>query len=275
MIRRDEHGAAIVMALVAASLFAYAALLILQAERAGMVVIEARMARVRLAAAADAGLAIAMQGIALANPAWRWPPDGTPRRIEVEGVALTVTVEDERGKVPVNQAPAAVLRRLLAAAEVPAPDLDPLAEALADWIDADTAPRPNGAERDTYRALGTELLPRDAPIRSLGELLAVRGMNPDLLARLAPVLTLYPGGRFEPALASPLARQAMADGAEMDGPSRVTHAAGAVVDPADLRGRTMTIRVEAGDGAGGRVTRQAIVEYTGSRGQPVWVREYH
>lgn len=276
-MRAGEQGAAIVMALVAASLFAYAALLILQAERSGAVVVEARASRVRLAAAADAGLAIAAHAFAQADPAARWPADGRPRRIKFDGVALTVTLTGERSKLPVNQVPVEVWGRLLAAAGAGVGEVDALADAIADWIDGDTAPRPHGAERDAYRALGGALLPRNEAIHSLGELAEVRGMRPDLLARIAPALTLYPGGRFDPAQALPLARQAMATGAadsEADALGRTTRAAWADDDPVDLRGRAVTLQVEAEDGTGARLERRAIVELTGAAARPLWVREY-
>jgi hypothetical protein len=62
------------------------------------------------------------------------------------------------------------------------PNMTPeLAEAILDWIDKDDTPRPGGAEADYYRALAHPYSPRNAPPRTLGELLLVRGVTPWLL----------------------------------------------------------------------------------------------
>src|SRR5205823_3928066 len=54
-----------------------------------------------------------------------------------------------------------------------------IADAIVDWIDADDDPRANGAESDTYSGLGYRC--KNGPLDSLGELLYVRGVTPDLL----------------------------------------------------------------------------------------------
>jgi hypothetical protein len=62
------------------------------------------------------------------------------------------------------------------------PNMTPtLADAILDWIDADGEPREGGAEADYYLALPTPYSPRNAPPRTIGELLLVRGVTPHLL----------------------------------------------------------------------------------------------
>jgi len=69
--------------------------------------------------------------------------------------------------------------------------LDPgLADALADWADADDAPRPRGAEREWYLAQTPPLVPRNAPFASVGELALVRGIDAAVLTRLRPFVTV-------------------------------------------------------------------------------------
>src|SRR5206468_1245391 len=65
-----------------------------------------------------------------------------------------------------------------------------LADALADWTDADDVPRPRGAERDWYLAQTPPLVPRNAPFASVGELALVRGIDAAALARLRPFVTV-------------------------------------------------------------------------------------
>ena len=56
-----------------------------------------------------------------------------------------------------------------------------MADAILDWVDADAAPRPQGAEEDYYVGVGAPYAPRNAPPTSLEELLLVREVNRRLL----------------------------------------------------------------------------------------------
>jgi hypothetical protein len=58
---------------------------------------------------------------------------------------------------------------------------EPIADAILDWIDSDSDPRENGAERDYYSALEKPYMPRNGPLGSIEELLLVRGVTPALL----------------------------------------------------------------------------------------------
>jgi hypothetical protein len=65
------------------------------------------------------------------------------------------------------------LTRMLGATEIEA---DSLADALADWRDPDDTPRANGAERETYLALG-RVPPRNGDLASSRELKLVLGFD--------------------------------------------------------------------------------------------------
>jgi DNA uptake protein ComE-like DNA-binding protein len=56
-----------------------------------------------------------------------------------------------------------------------------IADAILDWLDPDDAPRPFGAERESYAQFDPPYEPRNGPIASLDELLLVRGVTPELL----------------------------------------------------------------------------------------------
>ncbi len=58
---------------------------------------------------------------------------------------------------------------------------DAIADAILDWIDADSTPRPQGAEADYYAALTPGYAPRNGPPATIEELLLVRGVTPQLL----------------------------------------------------------------------------------------------
>ena len=57
-------------------------------------------------------------------------------------------------------------------------------ESLADWMDNDNEPRPNGAESGYYESLGIYDMPRQLGFINVDEMLLVRGMN--VVDRLKP-----------------------------------------------------------------------------------------
>src|SRR6184192_3628422 len=77
-----------------------------------------------------------------------------------------------------------------------------LADALADWTDADDTPRPLGAERAYYLGLTPPYAPRNAPLGSVGELALVRGFTRPVVERLRPYVTVAPETRVNPNTAS-------------------------------------------------------------------------
>lgn len=60
-------------------------------------------------------------------------------------------------------------------------EIEPLLDALADWVDKDQQARPLGAEQGYYQLQEPPCNPRNAPIRFVEELLLVRGMSKELL----------------------------------------------------------------------------------------------
>ena len=87
-----------------------------------------------------------------------------------EGGQVVYGVSDEESRLNVNHASAEDLGRL---------DNMPteVAAAIVDFRDEDSNTSPNGAEQDYYASLQPPYIPRDGPLRTLKELLLVRGMN--------------------------------------------------------------------------------------------------
>ena len=84
-----------------------------------------------------------------------------------------VRVYDACARININTADQETLFRLTG---------DPmLAAAIIDWRDAGDMPSAEGAEREYYLSLRHPYLPRNGPFQTLGELLLVRGMTPQLL----------------------------------------------------------------------------------------------
>ena len=95
------------------------------------------------------------------------------------------------GKISVAQL--AIFQRLLSIL-----DLSPaLADALADWIDADSEQRSaSGAEDAYYLALDTPYFAANRPLVDMEELALVRGFDSKILTRLRPYVTALP--RYTP-----------------------------------------------------------------------------
>lgn len=64
-----------------------------------------------------------------------------------------------------------------------------LAQSIMDWRDADSLPRPSGAEREDYIDAGMLALPTNASFRDVEDLRNVMGMTPELYAEVEPYLT--------------------------------------------------------------------------------------
>lgn len=92
-------------------------------------------------------------------------------------------VHDESGKININMliqldAQGNTLHDVL----MKLPNMtEEIADAIVDWVDADSSARPAGCETDYYGGLNPPYKCKNGPINSLEELLLVRGVTPDLL----------------------------------------------------------------------------------------------
>lgn len=196
----SERGAALVVAMLVAAIAAAVATTLSTGSSRWQAVVEGRRDHARAASLAAAGVQWARQ--ALADDAAHGPVDhlGEPWAIPlpptpVEGGSVEGRIEDAEARLNLNavagtdKASALALERLanlFARREVDAGLID----ALADWIDADGAPREHGAEDDAYARKGE--VAANAPIALAGELAAVRGFTPAVVARLAPYVAALP-----------------------------------------------------------------------------------
>ncbi len=80
------------------------------------------------------------------------------------------------------------IERLFAQRGGPAAAID----AIADWIDVDGTPRPNGAEDARYAALPAPGLAANAPLFRVAELAEVIGVTTPSLGRVLPFLSALP-----------------------------------------------------------------------------------
>jgi type II secretory pathway component PulK len=116
------------------------------------------------------------------------------------GVWCRATVTDLAARVNLNLASGAMLRAVLGS--------DSLAAAVMDWRDADSMPEVLGAEWPWYAAHQRDG-PRNAPFRSVNELVLVRGFETAPLKWLDSMFTVEGDGRINPNLASPATLQGL------------------------------------------------------------------
>lgn len=277
--RASEEGYALVTAVLAMAVLSLAALTLTTASRGITSAAAAGIEQARLGAAADAGTMTAIHGLALGRDQ-RWSIDGRQRVLRFDGVDLFVRVEDERGKIPLNQITDEQVRTMFEALGLAGAELDVAVDSLLDWRDDDDEVRPSGAEAPYYAELGRR--PRNGQMRSIDELVLIRGISPALAARLRPVATVYSNERdgFDDRYADPLALAAM-NGSGVDTPAvidRERERAGerpAIELNSDetLVGRPLMIRVVARDGSAA-TQRATVIELTGSSDRPYVIREY-
>jgi general secretion pathway protein K len=179
-----------------------------------------------------------------------------------------VTIEDERGKIPLNTVTPAQAAVMFAAAGA-APDK---AAALAAAFIAFRDPTPTtGSSAAPARAGGFE---------TIGELAQVPGMTPALYAAISPSVTVYGGNApFDPTTATPMALKVMQGGQsaytaliqqrELDGESTALDAS----PPVPRVGRALMVRVRAYDKDGAILEKSTVIELTGRPARPLVVRE--
>jgi general secretion pathway protein K len=119
--------------------------------------------------------------------------------IPVNGGSVSVKIEDETGKLSINQLVnpvtgvlnlpfMAVLAQLFAELKLP-PEL---LGALVDWLDRDSVPSVNGAEADFYLGLTPPYEPRNGPMPTINDLRMVRGVDDQTFVVLRQYLTAAP-----------------------------------------------------------------------------------
>jgi general secretion pathway protein K len=275
--RRGERGVALIVVLWVLVLLSMIAGTLIAEGRT-----EARLARNQrdravAEAAADAGVYSAILMLLDPRTEKRWRSDGSTNHLTFAGHALTVSVQDEHGKIDLNTASDALLLGLFQSAGLSPDAAATMVDRIVDWRTPGDLHRLNGAKEPEYRSAGYAYGPRNAPFESVSELRLVMGMTPELYDRVAPALTVYSGAQdIDPAAAPPQALAAlpgMSDErlaallkARADGLLPTTLSVVSMTD-ATLAGRAFAIRSEVGDGN----RRFAVVRMTGDLRRPYWV----
>ena len=100
-------------------------------------------------------------------------------------------LNDEEGKININQAEANTLTYLFELAGADVSESESIAASIIDWRDADSIVSDNGAENDYYQNLETPYNCKNADFDTLEELLLVRDMTPEIFGQVKDYLTVY------------------------------------------------------------------------------------
>lgn len=227
-------------------------------------------------AAAEAGVSRAILSLIDPRRERRWPTNGIAREFEFEAIRMQISVQDELGRIDLNQAGAPMLIGLLRSANLDAQAASNLADKIMDWRENGPGRHLNGAKEAQYRAAGRAYLPRGGPFQSVDELLLVIDMTPELFKRVSPALTVYSGRPFIDPQVAP--REALLALPNMD-PEKVNAAIAARLaqqgatqstEAISLQGRAFTIRVGI-KRPNSVFMQETAVRLTDNPAQPYWV----
>jgi general secretion pathway protein K len=227
---------------------------------------------------AEAAVNRAVAGLLDPRPERRWRTDGGTQNFEFDGTRISISIQDELGRIDLNQAEAPLFVGLLTSAGLDFAVADRLADKIVDWRTPTQLKRVNGAKDRDYREGGSAFRPRNGPFQSVDELLLVMDMTPALFRRIEPALTVYSGHQFiDPQTAPREALAALPDmtpdkidnvlasrGDQQLASGQVTGLAGA------LRGRAFAIRLQF-DKAKANVGYEAVVRLTENPDQPFFM----
>ena len=107
------------------------------------------------------------------------------------GERIDVIVENENTKINVNRASIDLLSATFAAENIPPERATILAAQIVDWRDENDVPENGGAEINDYIAASKEVLPRNGPFETVGEVSNILDMQVSEFRCLRPILTVY------------------------------------------------------------------------------------
>ena len=141
------------------------------------------------------------------EPQW----NGRTLSFPIDGGAITATVTDGQACFNLNSLVlgfgedltarplgAAQFRALGRAVGAPDSRMQAIADALTDWLDADSTPLPLGAEDGAYAGLAKPYRTGGVMLAEVSELRAVKGVDADTYRRLRPWICALPTSRLSP-----------------------------------------------------------------------------
>ena len=146
-------------------------------------------------ALADAGVALALLELDRHRTPGRNGANTQPGRwsltCRIDPGTLSVTTQDEGGKIDLNFADARLLTAIFVGIGLERSRAQAIADAIIDFRDPDDERQPSGAERAEYVEAGRSAGPKNARFTDAAEVRAVLGMTQDLADRISPYVTVH------------------------------------------------------------------------------------
>lgn len=250
----QDDGFALLLVLWTMSLLALLASQVTGGGRAETRIAAALTLQARLEAAADAGVQETIWHL-LAGTGPRWLPEDGDRVLPEGGIPVAVSIEDDRGKLDLNEIPPDLIATFFAVLGSGRDDAHALSDTLVEWRTGQLA---EGAHPIGKSRLTAGWGPPRRDLERLDELLLVPGMTGPLYRAALPHLVLHLQQGPLRRSADPVVRAAL-DRNRLE--TKVTEA------DQDPRGPVvLTVVARATTEAGGAFTRRAQVRLTGTMG---------
>ena len=205
--RSSDRGFALVLVIWVTALLAVLAASVAADSRSEAVIARNRLDLAQARALADAGITFAILGLVDANPETRWRADARPASLRYGDANLTIVIQDEGGKIDLNEAPLELIAGLLDEFGVDGEERTAITSGISDRRRAFAAASAGGnnaalPRRDLYTAGGNaqaRFFQPDAgntdlaasPFADVSELRLIPGVSRKTFERLRPWLTTY------------------------------------------------------------------------------------
>jgi general secretion pathway protein K len=192
-----------------------------------------------------------------------WQPAAMTRVLDEPAARVVVTVEDERGKMDVNQVPPGYLQALFSLLGADSDTATNVANAVADWRSQQPAGgQPDSPLNEQYRRAGKAWGPSGEEFQRLDDLLLVLGMTPALAGKARPYLTLALEQGPWLSYTGPVVSAAIA---------KAKHDSGLAVEDSDPRGPVvLRMSAHAVGRNGAAFTRRVLFRLDGTLSGPAW-----
>lgn len=134
-----------------------------------------------------------IQRLAASDP-WLGVDSTYSGTIEVDSMPVEIVAHDLGEKLNINRMTENDLKTFFSYLLGDFAKARELSQTIMDWRDADSIPRPQGAEHDAYIKAEMLALPTNSSFRDLSELQNVMGMTAEIYAAAAPYLTTIGSG---------------------------------------------------------------------------------
>ncbi|MBW1973596.1 MAG: hypothetical protein DRG20_01815 [Deltaproteobacteria bacterium] len=114
----------------------------------------------------------------------RFNISGIPETLSWDEGGYNIIIKDEGAKFNLNKMNAKQLRDIFSKCDLKKEEVDIIVDSILDWRDKDELHRLNGAESDYYQTLDPPYSCKNGNFDTIGELLLVKGITPEIYHNL-------------------------------------------------------------------------------------------